>query len=253
METNVNYTLVGGFVIILLTVIVLGIIWLSSGFSFERYATYAVYMQESVTGLNIDSPVEYNGVNVGSVRSIELNQKNPRLVEVLLKIKGDTPVTVGTVATINSKGITGIAYVALKDVGHDLQPLSIKPGETYPVIQTAPSLFLRLDTALGELSGDFRKISDSIQTLLDNENQRSIKETLSNLEKITNTLAINSQKFNMILENTSKASQQFMPLLTNLDEMTRNLAGVSADMKQNPSILIRGIDNQPRLGPGETK
>src|ERR1700728_394360 len=121
METNVSYTVVGAFVITLLTATILAIIWLSSGFSFDQYSTFMVYMQESVTGLSIDSPVELNGVNVGTVSSITLNRKNPQLVELLLSIRNDTPLTKGTVATLNTRGFTGIAYLALKDKSTNLR------------------------------------------------------------------------------------------------------------------------------------
>src|SRR3990167_263035 len=97
MEANVNYTVVGLFVIILTAAFVFGIIWLSSGAYWEKeYQTYQVFMQESVSGLNIDSPVEYNGVNVGTVSYISIDQKNPKLVQVLLSIKQGTPITLGT-------------------------------------------------------------------------------------------------------------------------------------------------------------
>src|SRR5829696_616571 len=96
MESKVNYAIVGGFVIILLTAIVLAIIWLSSGLSFTNYAIYMSYMQESVSGLSIDAPVEFNGVEVGKVKIIKINKDNPQLVEVLYRIKQSTPVTQGT-------------------------------------------------------------------------------------------------------------------------------------------------------------
>jgi phospholipid/cholesterol/gamma-HCH transport system substrate-binding protein len=86
METNVNYTIVGIFVISIISVIILAIIWLSSGLSTQTYTIYKVLMQESVSGLSPDSVVEYNGVNVGSVTTIQINKKNPQIVEVLLKI-----------------------------------------------------------------------------------------------------------------------------------------------------------------------
>src|SRR5690349_4086128 len=110
MDTNVNYTIVGVFVITLTTFIVLGVIWLSSGFSLGQNAYYEIYMKESVAGLNVDSVVEFNGVNVGSVKKIEIDSKDPRLVYVLLNINKTTPVTQGTKATLNTKGLTGIAY-----------------------------------------------------------------------------------------------------------------------------------------------
>src|SRR5476651_2573438 len=100
METNVNYTIIGLFVITIISFIILAIIWLSAGLSTENYSIYKVYMQESVSGLSPDSVVEYNGVNVGGVKSIELNRRNPQLVELLLKIKTNTPITRGTKAKL---------------------------------------------------------------------------------------------------------------------------------------------------------
>ncbi len=274
METNVSYTIVGTFVIVMVAAIVLAVIWLSSGLSAVENTYYLVYMKESVTGLNIDAPVEYNGVNVGKVKSIELNKKNPHLVELLLSIKKSTPVTRGTVATLATRGITGITFIALKDESVDLTPLVAEKGQPYPVIKTAPSLFMRLDTILNQLAKNFRQISDSVQGLLTKDNLESIHDTLANLKEVTGTLASNSKHLNEILINTSRASQQLSPLLqsstgtmrilemqtlpaayhvlNNLDEVSRTLNDVSMQLKQNPSIIIRGAA-PPALGPGETK
>ncbi|WP_170131765.1 MlaD family protein [Aquicella lusitana] len=274
METKVNYTIVGAFVIALVGAITLSVIWLSSGFSFERYSIYMVYMKESVTGLNIDSPVEYNGVDVGSVKSIEINHKNPQMVEVLINIKSATPITMGTTAMLSTRGVTGVSFIALQDKSTDLRPLEIKQGQTYPVIKTVPSIFMRLDAALSKLSENFGEISQAFQSVFDKENLQSIKGILSNLDRVTGTLAINNRKLEAILANTAKATQQLTPLmrsstsamrvietqtlpaayqvLSNLDDVARTLAEVSAEVKQNPSVILRGVDRQV-LGPGETR
>jgi len=267
MDTNVNYTLVGAFVIGITAAIVLAIIWLSSGLSVQPYSNYIIYSQESVSGLSVDAPVEYNGVNVGAVKSIELKPTDPHLVKVILRIHSSTPITKNTVATLTSRGITGVAFIALKDTGADLTPLTAEPGQDYPVIPTAPSIFLRLDTALTKLTKNFESIADSIHGLLDKENLQSIKNTLSQLDRVTGTLANNSQKINAILVNTTHATEQLTPLmktlsnqtlpvtyqlLSNLNDATRTLSDVALQLKQNPSILIRGVAKAP-LGPGERK
>src|SRR3990167_6657691 len=136
METNINYAAVGAFVISLIVAAVLAIIWLSSGFSVKHYTRYKVYMQESVTGLNTDSPVEFNGVDVGSVKNIHLDKKNPQLVILLLDINASTPITQGTVATLQTRGVTGVTYMALKVKSENLTPIKVLKGETYPVIPT---------------------------------------------------------------------------------------------------------------------
>jgi phospholipid/cholesterol/gamma-HCH transport system substrate-binding protein len=132
---------------------------------------------------------------------------------------------------------------------------------------------MRLDTTLSRLSNNFQKISELLQTLLSPENQQSIQDILLNMKEITGTLALNNQRLNLILENAAKTSQQLMPLvqtstnamrmletqtlpiayrmLSNLDEVTRSLSEISAEVKQNPAVLLRGTSNQNTLGPGE--
>ncbi|MHB1947664.1 MAG: MlaD family protein [Gammaproteobacteria bacterium] len=272
METNVNYTIVGAFVIILLSAVTMGIIWLSSGFALARNTVYEVYMTESVSGLSVDSPVEYNGVDVGTVKSISINHRNPRVVELLLNIKSDTPITRGTRATLNSRGLTGIAYLALKDQGTDRTPLLKADGQPYPIIETAPSLFMRLDTALSSITRNFQQVSQSIRSLLDETNLHLIRQTLLNVQQITGELAGSSAQMSALIRNTAKASEQLTPLLksgqnamqvlrtqtipaanqafSNLNDITNNLSQTSVSIKRNPAVLIRGQTPQP-LGPGE--
>lgn len=272
MDTNVNYTAVGLFVVILVSAIVMSIIWLSAGFSLKHYSTYLVFMQESVTGLSIDSPVEYNGVNVGSVTSINISQKNPNLVELHLSIRDDTPITQGTVASMGTRGLTGVAFIMLKDNGLNRQPLQIEPGYRYAVIKTTPSLFLRLDMALSKLNDSLSKTGNAIRSVLDPENQMAIKQTLINLRNLTGNLSAQTQKLDVILKNTAEASKQFSPLLqqgsstirifetqtlpavtramTTFDAISQNLYDISNQLRQNPSILIRG-KTTGTLGPGE--
>lgn len=273
MESNVNYTIVGAFVVSLVTAVVLAIIWLSSGLTVTQYKIYEVQMQESVSGLNVDSAVEYNGVNVGSVKSIKLS-KNPHIVEVLLNVDVDVPITRGTVATLTTRGITGVVFVALKDKGFDSRPLLAVNKQPYPIISTSPSIFVRLDTALTQLNASFIRISTSFQALLDKDNLQSIKATLVSLKRITGTLADDSDKLSAIILNTQKATHQLVPLLkassftvnsiemqtlptfnqllSNLNDVTRTLSDVTIQLKQNPSILIRGAA-KTIPGPGEGK
>src|SRR5690606_14657831 len=127
--------------ITLVVATVLAIIWLSSGFKLKSNAEYVIFMSESVAGLNVDSPVEFNGVNVGTVKELEIDPNNPQRVRLIISIQSTTPVSMGTVATLNTRGVTGMTYLALKDAGKDLRPLKVLRGHRYAVIKTAPSIF----------------------------------------------------------------------------------------------------------------
>ncbi|MDX1900404.1 MAG: MlaD family protein [Gammaproteobacteria bacterium] len=237
MERHANYTTVGIFVITLTSMIIIGIIWLSAGFSSGSYSIYQVNMIESVSGLSIDAPVEYNGVNVGSVNYIGINHKNPRLVKLLLKIKSDTPITRGTRAQLNIRSLSGIAYMALEDDESDLTPLTVETGKPYPIIPTKPSFFLRLETAVTQFNDNFNQISQSIHDLLNDENLKNFQSLLQSTQ---------SSMYVIQTESLPEINQA----MTNLNMITRNLADISLEMKQNPAILIRGKEPQA-LGPGE--
>jgi phospholipid/cholesterol/gamma-HCH transport system substrate-binding protein len=237
METNARYTIVGIFVIVMIGFIILGSIWLSVGLETEDFTYYKVYMKESVSGLSEDAPVEYNGVNVGNVTSIKINIHHPYLVELLLKIKSDTPITVGTRARLDVRALSGIAFILLVDNGANMTPLRAHEGQPYPIIATIPSFLVRLDTALTQLNSNFQQLSNSIKSLLNNENLNSIRVGLKNIQQITSTLS----------DQTVPATNQ---AITNIDNLTRDLSEISDEIKQNPAVLLRGKTN-PRLGPGE--
>lgn len=258
METNVNYTLVGALVIFLILLTVFCVIWLLGGLSLQPNSIYQVNMTEPVSGLSLQAPVEFNGVLVGNVSDIMINHKNPQLVELLLNIKSDTPVTRGTRAKLNVKILSGVAYVLLEDKGTDMDPLVAAPDQKYPIIPTVPSLLVKLDAVITEMTSSFRELKQSFHKLLDDENLRSIKATLNNMHVFTNTLARDSEQLNKVIYNTSRASHiletQTLPganqMFGNFNNVAKNLNSVAADMKNNPSILIRG-KAQPQLGPGE--
>ncbi|MCL4315301.1 MAG: MlaD family protein, partial [Gammaproteobacteria bacterium] len=77
MEEKVNFAVVGVFVLVLGAALIGSVLWLSSGNSYRKdYDVYRTYMQESVSGLSLDAPVRYHGVEVGRVREIALAPEN---------------------------------------------------------------------------------------------------------------------------------------------------------------------------------
>ncbi len=307
MESKANYSLVGLMVLILTAALLATSLWLSVGFDQKAYDRYLVYLQEAATGLSIDSPVKFNGVKVGYVKKIQLNDQNPREVILLLSIEQGTPITDSTYATLISKGITGISEVGLAATNNDLTPLKRKAGELYPVIPYKPSLFNQLDKVLKEVSVNVNKVSQQVSRVFDKENTENFKKTLANVEKFSKVLADNSQNFdhviakiNNTMDNFSKFSDDlpeittdlktglkkingmvvevskagrevssamksgreaieqisqdtlpsFVTLLRRFDTIAANLEIVSNQMRQNPSVILRGT-SPLKPGPGE--
>ena len=272
MESKVNYTLVGVFVIGLVTALIFIGVWLTAGWKGKVYNTYAVYMTESVSGLALHSIVKYNGVKVGFLTSMSLDPENPQRVRLLLKIENTAPITETTTAMLVSQGLTGVSTLELRAGTPNAHPLLARPGELYPVIRTAPSLFRRLDIAITELIVRLNRGLDIIERTLDPKTRKSFQHTISNLDKITSMFAANTQSMddsihhaNSLIKKGEAAADQLniglktisgetLPqvneLLGNLTIFSSQLNEFGDEMIRNPSILVRG-KRPPEKGPGE--
>ena len=168
METKVNYAIVGLFVIVVTAIAFIILLWLSVGVSKKTYTPYLVYIQESVSGLSLDSPVKYNGVEVGKVKEIHLRKDNPEQVIVLLDIEQGTPITTDTFAELDAQSLTGIAYLELSGGKPGSPPLKATDDQEYPVIQSKPSLMFRVDAAISRVTVNADEVAQSIKKLLNN-------------------------------------------------------------------------------------
>jgi len=128
MVANIKTKLmVGIFVIMGFTIATAAIIWLGMSSYFDKGLRYVAYFDESVQGLDKDSPVKYRGVPIGRVESIKV-APDATLIEVVMKIeeglkpeehRGDV------VAQLKSIGITGIMFVESKSYCRELMMLSV--------------------------------------------------------------------------------------------------------------------------------
>ncbi len=202
-----NYALVGAFVLGLGAVLVAGVLWLASGGAFQKqYELYLAVLDESVAGLNLNAPVKYNGVDVGKVKSIQLDPANPESVRLIFAIERGTPIKVDTLAVLKTQGLTGIAYVELAGGALDAAPLvASAPGE-YPVIRTKPSLAARLENVLTSVLAKLDRTSSNVDAMLSEDNRRALSSTLADMAVLTRTLA---ERKDTLAAGIDKAARTF--------------------------------------------
>lgn len=254
METTAHYTRVGFFVLGFSLLLIIGALWLSVGLSGKTYKTYKVYMYESVSGLSVKAPVKYNGVEIGSVTDISLYPQNPKKVQLLLSIETDMPIYNGVRATLQTQGLTGLAFLELKGGMVSKGLLQTKTGQSYPEIPSAPSLFFRLDSALDDLTDNIREISTSLRDFLNPQNATAVKNTLQNFSALSEDLKHNSQKLDAMmnnaqvtLKNTAKASQDLPALMLNMRRSSEALASSANEAKimlSNGSSTMNTVNSQ---------
>jgi len=251
MENKVNLSVVGAFVIVLTVAMIAGVLWLASG-SYKRkaYDTYETYMTESVSGLTLNSTVRYRGVEVGRVRQIGLAPGNVEQVRVTLEIERGTPVKTDTVATLQTQGLTGIAYVELRGGRKDSPALQAGPGQEMPVIASAPSLMERVETTTPVLIANLSRAVDSLNLLLDENNRGALRSTLADVAVLTQTLAKRSSTIDAALlssartmESSARVSAQLPELVRHFDRTADALERMATDVSDASASAHSTLDS----------
>lgn len=263
METKVNFTLVGLFVLVLGATAVGGGLWLASGKAYRKaYDIYYAYMTESVSGLNRNAPVKYRGVDVGRVKLIELAPGDVERVLLVLEIEQGTPIKQDTLAVLRSQGLTGIAYVELTGGSRDSPKLIAKSGQAYPIIETGPSLMVRLDNAITALLTNLNESSENFNALIDRDNRHAFRQTLVDLQMVARTLAARSSTIDSALaraartmENTARLTADLPRLMERVERSAGAFENMSAELARagaNANTAIDAARDEARRFSGQT-
>jgi phospholipid/cholesterol/gamma-HCH transport system substrate-binding protein len=223
----------------------LAVIWLGMSQFLEKGQYYATYFNESVQGLDVDSPVKYRGVSIGRVERIAV-APDANLIQVVLKIESGQTLDSNIVAQLKSVGITGSMFVELdlKKAGELDQSPSLSFPSEYPIVASKPSkihkLFQSIDDALNQIRGmDLEGISGKIQLTLGNINQAisdaNVKGISKNIETSLESAGriLDSKRLNRIMASVEKAGQSL--------NMIMDKAGSSLDRVENTIGLLEGI------------
>jgi phospholipid/cholesterol/gamma-HCH transport system substrate-binding protein len=176
MEREANYTAVGAFVLLILTMAGLFVYWYAGSGDARDYKRYEIYFEGSVSGLNRGSTVRYLGVEVGRVITIKIDQRAADRVQVIADIDSTTPISGSTVASLSLQGVTGQLYIDLLANAPEARKMPEVPPEKYPVINSVRSNFDLFLSSLPDLVG-------RASAVLSDENIDSITNMLHSLEE----------------------------------------------------------------------
>ena len=250
MEKKINYAMVGLFVIVLGATWLAISLWLALGDFSTQYTRYHVYMDESVSGLYLDAPVKYRGVEIGKVRDIKLNPTVPGQVQLALDIESEVPIKEDTIAVLSVPGMTGIAFVDLTGGSLASRPLEAEDDQFYPVIQSGPSFFSRLDMSGTKLIANLNILANALAKVLDAEGTQTLREILDNINSITAAFANRQAELERgivsaseLLENGAVASEQLEPVLSQLDATARSFEEMAVTVSRASESVNRSVVN----------
>lgn len=191
--------------LVLAAALIAAALWLASGGALQsKVNRYVSVMDESVSGLNLNAPVKFSGVEVGQVEAIRLDPNNPTRVELQFAIKRGTPIKTDTLAVLRTQGLTGIAYVELSGGSPDAALLPTSGDEPYPVIRSKPSLAARLENVLTTALAKLDRTTGNIDAMLSEENRAAVTSALTDIATVARTLAERKDAIDKTLASASR-------------------------------------------------
>jgi len=187
METKAHHALVGLFTVLLAAALGFFALWLGKVSFDEEYALYDIVFDGPVRGLRESGEVRFNGIQVGEVIELELDDQSRVIARV--RVLAQTPVRVDSFAQLEPQGLTGMSYILITGGSPDAQRLLSPPG------RQPPKIFARRAQLEGLFEGS-EDVLDAAQTalfrlsaLLSEQNVDEVSETLSNLRALTERLS----------------------------------------------------------------
>src|SRR5262249_3525886 len=188
METRANYVLIGAFT---LAVIAGGfglVLWFQSLHTTKQRSPLRIIFEGPAAGLRNGGSVNFNGIRVGEVVSVKLD--NPRRVVALALVENNAPIRKDTLVGLEVQGLTGVAAISRKG-GEEAAPSVPLDEDGIPVLTADPN---KLQDVTEAIRGTLQNINRIVA-----DNQVAIKNSLHNLETFTQTLARNSERIDAIM------------------------------------------------------
>jgi paraquat-inducible protein B len=261
MNKKISPTLIGGFVLGAVALLVVAVIAFGSGRLFRKTKEFVVYFDGTVNGLNVGAPVKFRGVEIGSVKNILLQLDTGmevRSIPVVFEVDLKKITSRGASGTIlddpkalrdaidrglrvqlrTESLVTGVLYI-----GIDLFPgTPVKLVQAarlkYTELPTVPTALERVELTAGEILAklsevDFKGMMDSASKVVDG------------VSSLVNSPALKSalQKLDQTMPKIDEAVVEIRKMTTSLDG---NIGTLSSNLQQT-SDAARGAMQQAAL------
>ena len=232
METKANYTIVGIFTVLVIAAAFGFVYWMAEYGRSGPMAELVVRIPGSANGLSVGSPVRFNGIQVGSVKSLSIDADDPQYSLAFTEVRVDAPIYPSTKAILEIQGLTGAAYIEMSGgkVGEEnILQKSIDSGKRAVIVAdqssvtnllaTADKILDRANDAVGQVQGF---VQDA---------RGPLTKTLQNAETFSDALAKNSGNIDSFLQSVGQ-----------LSETVRNVSGKVDSTLAAVEALVKAVD-----------
>lgn len=249
MNPRINYTLVGGFVVLLTLVGLFLVGWLTQDRTNKSRVPYLTYFNNSVSGLNEQAAVKYKGVPVGYVEKISLVADPEERVELRLRLDSSLTLRSNSYALLRYQGITGLLFVELETLDQPGTPL-VTSEQIPAVIASQGSRLVamteNLDTAVqnfNQLTVSLHQLSEQLGRLTGVPAQQQLSSLMASLESLSQTAeqrlqALDPQVYQQLATQLGQQSLRMeQALVTELHNLSHKLQGLGQDAQASTRLL----------------
>jgi phospholipid/cholesterol/gamma-HCH transport system substrate-binding protein len=223
MKTRASNLMIGSVTLAVIAAAFVGLLGFQKIHSIQQRGPLRIVFDGSASGLHKGGSVNFDGIQVGEIMSLKLD--NPRKIVALVMLENSAPIRKDTIVGLEFQGLTGVAAISLTGGA-----------------ATAPRVPLDED-GVPTLTADFSEI-ESIRDTLHNvdrilvNNQAAMKDALLNFETYTATLASKGDAIESILRSADSALENFDGTIAKIDNLVPGLAnGKDGELYRNAKSI----------------
>jgi len=251
VERDARYAAVAAFALAAIAAAFAFVWWYSGQGDRRSYEPYEIYFDGSVSGLSHGSPVRYLGVDVGRVRNLSVDRRDPGRVKVTVEVDSKAPLSGATRARLGLLGLTGLLFIDLQVDPQASASRELAQGERYPVIQSRKGDIEAFLERLPDLVGRAGALMTRVERLFADENLQAVSDSLSNVSQASAELPGLAQSAAALTAELRSTSAEARALLQKLNAMAASsqpdVASALASVKVASDKLARTADSLERI------
>jgi phospholipid/cholesterol/gamma-HCH transport system substrate-binding protein len=148
-----------------------------------RKVAYHTRIAESVSGVELGSPVKRNGVEVGQITAIETDSSDINRAVIRFEVAKGTPMKSDMTATLGSFGITGLKYIEIMGGSYDSQ--DVPPGGE---IASRVSVFGRITERADSIASKVDRLLGNVIAITESQNRQHIDRLIQSSAALSASL-----------------------------------------------------------------
>jgi phospholipid/cholesterol/gamma-HCH transport system substrate-binding protein len=214
MKARASNLVIGSTTLAVIAAAFVGLLGYRKIHSIQQQGPLRVVFEGSASGLRKGGSVNFDGVQVGEIKSLKLD--NPRKVVAFVMVDNSAPIRKDTVVGLEFQGLTGVAAISLTGGAAAAAPVPLD-ADGIPTL-----------TADLSETESIRDTLHNVDRVLVN-NQAMLKDALLSFETYTASLASKGEAIDSVIGRADKAFASFDGAMTRIDNVVPGLANGKAD------------------------